>query len=36
VPTTLQVLGIASVVTGLLIAFGAARLLLERKARPAG
>lgn len=36
VPTTLQVLGIGSVVTGLLIAFGAARLLLERKARPAG
>lgn len=36
VPTTLQVLGIASVVTGLLIAFGAARLLLERKTRPAG
>lgn len=36
VPTTLQVLGIVSVVSGLLIAFGAARLLLERKARPAG
>jgi len=36
VPTMLQVLGIGSVVTGLLIAFGAARLLLERKARPAG
>jgi drug/metabolite transporter (DMT)-like permease len=36
VPTTLQALGIVSVVVGLLIAFGAARLLLERKARPAG
>ncbi len=36
VPTMLQVLGIGSVVIGLLIAFGAARLLLERKARPAG
>jgi drug/metabolite transporter (DMT)-like permease len=35
VPTTLQVLGIASVVTGLLIAFGAVRMLLERKARSA-
>jgi drug/metabolite transporter (DMT)-like permease len=35
VPTTLQMLGIASVVTGLLIAFGAARVLLEWQARPA-
>ena len=40
VPTTLQVLGIVSVVAGLLVAFGAARLLLERRVRhpapPAG
>ncbi len=35
VPTALQALGIVSVVVGLLIAFGAVRLLLERKARPA-
>ena len=35
VPTLLQVLGIGSVVTGLLIAFGAVRLLLERKTRSA-
>jgi drug/metabolite transporter (DMT)-like permease len=34
VPSTLQVLGIVSVVTGLLIAFGALRLLLERRVRP--
>jgi drug/metabolite transporter (DMT)-like permease len=34
VPTLLQVLGIASVVIGLLVAFGAVRLLLTRKARP--
>jgi drug/metabolite transporter (DMT)-like permease len=33
VPSTLQVLGIVSVVSGLLIAFGAARLLLNRPAR---
>nr|MCU0921884.1 DMT family transporter [Burkholderiaceae bacterium] len=32
VPTLLQVLGIVSVVCGLLIAFGALRLLLERQA----
>jgi drug/metabolite transporter (DMT)-like permease len=32
VPTTLQVMGIAAVVVGLLIAFGAARLLLPRGA----
>ena len=31
VPSTLQVLGIVSVVAGLLIAFGALRLLLERR-----
>ncbi len=31
VPSTLQILGILAVVTGLLIAFGAARLLLSRK-----
>jgi drug/metabolite transporter (DMT)-like permease len=36
VPSALQALGIVSVVLGLLIAFGAARLLLERKARVAG
>jgi len=36
VPSTLQALGIVSVVLGLMIAFGAARLLLERKARVAG
>jgi drug/metabolite transporter (DMT)-like permease len=35
VPTALQAMGIASVVIGLLIAFGAVRLLLQRKARPA-
>lgn len=34
VPTTLQALGIVSVVVGLLIAFGAARLLLERRNPP--
>jgi len=33
VPTLLQVLGIVSVVCGLLIAFGALRVLLERQAR---
>jgi len=36
VPSALQALGIVSVVVGLLIAFGAVRLLLERKARVAG
>jgi drug/metabolite transporter (DMT)-like permease len=34
VPSTLQALGIVSVVVGLLIAFGAARLLLERRRTP--
>jgi drug/metabolite transporter (DMT)-like permease len=34
VPSTLQVLGIVSVVVGLLIAFGALRLLLERRHPP--
>jgi drug/metabolite transporter (DMT)-like permease len=34
VPSTLQALGIVSVVVGLLIAFGAARLLLERRNPP--
>jgi drug/metabolite transporter (DMT)-like permease len=33
VPSNLQVMGIASVVAGLLIAFGAARMLLERRPR---
>jgi drug/metabolite transporter (DMT)-like permease len=33
VPTTLQVVGIVAVVTGLLIAFGAVRAVLTRKAR---
>lgn len=32
VPSTLQIMGIVAVVTGLLIAFGAARLLLKRRA----
>jgi len=36
VPSTLQALGIVSVVVGLLIAFGAARLLLERRNPPPG
>ena len=36
VPTTLQALGIVSVVVGLLVAFGAVRLLLERRDRAAG
>jgi drug/metabolite transporter (DMT)-like permease len=35
VPTTLQVLGILGVVSGLLIAFGAARVLLGRRSRAA-
>lgn len=34
VPTMLQALGIVSVVVGLLIAFGAVRLLLERRSPP--
>ena len=36
VPTTLQVLGIVAVVSGLLIAFGAVRLLLARREAAAG
>lgn len=36
VPSLLQVLGIVAVVSGLLIAFGAMRLLLERRARAIG
>ena len=36
VPTALQAMGITSVVIGLLIAFGAARLLLQRTAGAAG
>ena len=35
VPTALQVMGILSVIVGLLIAFGAVRLLLQRKDRAA-
>jgi len=35
VPTALQVMGILSVIVGLLIAFGAVRLLLQHKARAA-
>ena len=36
VPSTLQVLGIVAVVAGLLVAFGAARVLLTRRAAAAG
>lgn len=36
VPSTLQILGIVAVVFGLLVAFGAVRMLLMRVARPGG